>query len=54
MDRFVWTDGLLGPEEQLVVQQNGVKIYDGDDKVSIQTRFPLHWKGLPRVCPRPG
>ena len=33
MDRFVWTDGLLAPEEQLAVQQNGVRLYDGDDKV---------------------
>ena len=43
MDRFAWTDGMLAPDEQLVVQQNGVKIYDGENKVLseeiIHSRF---------------
>jgi hypothetical protein len=33
MDRFSWCDGLLGPDEQLIATQTGVRIYDGDDKV---------------------
>ncbi|KAK2166519.1 hypothetical protein LSH36_38g03056 [Paralvinella palmiformis] len=32
MDRFAWTDGLLGGEENLVHEQTGVRIYDGDQK----------------------
>ena len=38
MDRFAWTNGLLEINETLVIQQRGVKLYDGDDKV---TRHPL-------------
>lgn len=34
MDRFVWTNGLLEMNETLVIQQRGVRLYDGDDKVS--------------------
>ncbi len=33
MDRFAWTDGILAPDEQLICQQNGVRIYDGETKV---------------------
>lgn len=33
MDRFAWTDGVLQEEEQLVVKQSGVKLYDGNAKV---------------------
>ena len=33
MDRFAWTDGLLAPDEQLMCQQEGVRLYDGDGKV---------------------
>lgn len=33
MDRFVWTNGLLEMNETLVIQQRGVRLYDGDDKV---------------------
>ncbi|KAI2659837.1 Vacuolar protein-sorting-associated protein 36 [Labeo rohita] len=32
MDRFVWTNGLLEMNETLVIQQRGVRLYDGDDK----------------------
>ena len=35
MDRFGWCDGLLGPDEQLITTQNGVRIYDGKDKVRV-------------------
>ena len=34
MDRFAWTNGLLEMNETLVIQQRGVKLYDGDDKVA--------------------
>ena len=33
MDRFSWTDGILSHNEQLVCQQTGVRLYDGQDKV---------------------
>ncbi|XP_069905037.1 uncharacterized protein [Oryctolagus cuniculus] len=33
MDRFVWTSGLLELNETLVIQQRGVRIYDGEEKV---------------------
>lgn len=33
MDRFVWTSGLLEINETLVIQQRGVRIYDGEEKV---------------------
>jgi hypothetical protein len=35
MDRFSWSDGILAADEQLLVQQNGVRIYDGDKKVRM-------------------
>jgi len=35
MDRFIWTDGVLGPEERLVLERGGVRIYDGEDKTSF-------------------
>lgn len=36
MDRFVWTSGLLEIHEALVIQQRGVRIYDGEEKVGRQ------------------
>lgn len=33
MDRFMWSNGLLEINETLVIQQRGVRLYDGDDKV---------------------
>lgn len=38
MDRFSWSNGLLEINETLVIQQRGVRLYDGDDKVSISFR----------------
>nr|XP_055173456.1 vacuolar protein-sorting-associated protein 36 isoform X3 [Nyctereutes procyonoides] len=35
MDRFVWTSGLLEINETLVVQQRGVRIYDGEEKIKF-------------------
>uniref|UniRef100_A0A667XEI1 Vacuolar protein-sorting-associated protein 36 n=1 Tax=Myripristis murdjan TaxID=586833 RepID=A0A667XEI1_9TELE len=35
MDRFSWSNGLLEINETLVIQQRGVKLYDGDDKVQL-------------------
>lgn len=34
MDRFSWCAGLLEIEETLVIQQRGVRLSDGEDKVS--------------------
>lgn len=39
MDRFSWSNGLLEINETLVIQQRGVRLYDGDDKVSFCFRF---------------
>ncbi|CAH1257735.1 VPS36 [Branchiostoma lanceolatum] len=36
MDRFVWTNGLLEPHEDLKAQQHGIKIYDGEDKTPFE------------------
>ena len=35
MDRFFWSNGLLEINETLVIQQRGVRLYDGDDKVQV-------------------
>uniref|UniRef100_A0A8D1CLB9 Vacuolar protein-sorting-associated protein 36 n=1 Tax=Sus scrofa TaxID=9823 RepID=A0A8D1CLB9_PIG len=35
MDRFVWTSGLLEINETLVIQQRGVRIYDGEEKIKF-------------------
>ncbi|XP_004619602.2 vacuolar protein-sorting-associated protein 36 [Sorex araneus] len=35
MDRFVWTSGLLEIHETLVLQQRGVRIYDGEEKIKF-------------------
>ena len=34
MNRFAWSDGVLAGDEQLAFQQIGVRIYDGQQKVS--------------------
>lgn len=39
MDRFSWANGLLEINETLVIQQRGVRLYDGDDKVLFCFRF---------------
>ncbi|XP_067113861.1 vacuolar protein-sorting-associated protein 36 [Osmerus mordax] len=50
MDRFTWSNGLLEMNETLVIQQRGVKLYDGDDKVkmdvgvAILTTHQLIWR----------
>lgn len=36
MDRFVWASAnRLEPEENVVAHANGVRIYDGENKVSF-------------------
>uniref|UniRef100_A0A8C2MUI5 Vacuolar protein-sorting-associated protein 36 n=1 Tax=Cricetulus griseus TaxID=10029 RepID=A0A8C2MUI5_CRIGR len=35
MDRFVWTSGLLEINETLVIQQRGVRVYDGEEKIKF-------------------
>lgn len=39
MDRFSWSNGLLEINETLVIQQRGVRLYDGDDKVQYCERI---------------
>uniref|UniRef100_A0A8C5DTG8 Vacuolar protein-sorting-associated protein 36 n=1 Tax=Gouania willdenowi TaxID=441366 RepID=A0A8C5DTG8_GOUWI len=39
MDRFSWSNGLLEINETLVIQQRGVRLYDGDDKSKILYYF---------------
>uniref|UniRef100_A0A1A7WV84 Vacuolar protein-sorting-associated protein 36 n=1 Tax=Iconisemion striatum TaxID=60296 RepID=A0A1A7WV84_9TELE len=41
MDRFSWSNGLLEIDETLVVQQRGVRLYDGDDKVKLELGVAL-------------
>ncbi|XP_060765534.1 vacuolar protein-sorting-associated protein 36 [Neoarius graeffei] len=41
MDRFMWTSGLLEINETLVIQQRGVRLYDGDDKVKLDAGVVL-------------
>ncbi|XP_042298698.1 vacuolar protein-sorting-associated protein 36 isoform X1 [Sceloporus undulatus] len=37
MDRFAWTSGLLEIHENLVTQQRGVRLYDGEEKLKFDT-----------------
>ncbi|XP_043388413.1 vacuolar protein-sorting-associated protein 36 isoform X2 [Chelonia mydas] len=37
MDRFAWASGLLEINETLVIQQRGVRLYDGEEKVKFDT-----------------
>uniref|UniRef100_A0A8B9PWA9 Vacuolar protein-sorting-associated protein 36 n=1 Tax=Apteryx owenii TaxID=8824 RepID=A0A8B9PWA9_APTOW len=37
MDRFVWASGLLELGETLVIQQRGVRVYDGEEKVRFDS-----------------
>ncbi|KAK3522179.1 hypothetical protein QTP70_026995 [Hemibagrus guttatus] len=41
MDRFMWTNGLLEMIETLVIQQRGVRLYDGDDKAKLDVGVVL-------------
>nr|XP_033804767.1 vacuolar protein-sorting-associated protein 36 [Geotrypetes seraphini] len=41
MDRFVWTSGLLEIGETLVIQQRGVRLYDGEEKAKLDTGILL-------------
>ncbi|XP_053236521.1 vacuolar protein-sorting-associated protein 36 isoform X2 [Podarcis raffonei] len=41
MDRFGWTTGLLEIHENLVTQQRGVRLYDGEEKVKFDTGILL-------------
>ncbi|KAL6032560.1 hypothetical protein STEG23_009582 [Scotinomys teguina] len=42
MDRFVWTSGLLEINETLVIQQRGVRVYDGEEKDSSPGLYSGH------------
>lgn len=52
MDRFVWTSGLLEINETLVIQQRGVRIYDGEEKVGAASGTARGLAGL-RGFPAP-
>uniref|UniRef100_A0AAZ3Q1D3 Vacuolar protein-sorting-associated protein 36 n=1 Tax=Oncorhynchus tshawytscha TaxID=74940 RepID=A0AAZ3Q1D3_ONCTS len=41
MDRFTWSNGLLEMNETLVIQQRGVKLYDGEDKAKLDVGIAL-------------
>ncbi|MBN3320698.1 VPS36 protein, partial [Atractosteus spatula] len=41
MDRFVWSNGLLEMNETLVIQQRGVRLYDGDEKAKLDVGTAL-------------
>lgn len=53
MDRFVWTSGLLEINETLVIQQRGVRVYDGEEKVGRRPTRPAGPHAGPGL-PRPG
>lgn len=50
MDRFQWSDGILTSEEQLIVTQGGIRIYDGQNKTTFDrgklqlTAYRFLWK----------
>lgn len=52
MDRFSWANGLLEIDETLVIQQRGVRLYDGDDKAKLEvgavllTTHRLIWRDI--------
>uniref|UniRef100_A0A669DNI5 Vacuolar protein-sorting-associated protein 36 n=1 Tax=Oreochromis niloticus TaxID=8128 RepID=A0A669DNI5_ORENI len=52
MDRFSWSNGLLEINETLVIQQRGVRLYDGDDKakmdlgVALLSTHRLIWRDI--------
>uniref|UniRef100_A0A4W5RDX1 Vacuolar protein-sorting-associated protein 36 n=1 Tax=Hucho hucho TaxID=62062 RepID=A0A4W5RDX1_9TELE len=52
MDRFTWSNGLLEMNETLVIQQRGVKLYDGEDQakldvgIALLTTHQLIWRDL--------
>lgn len=50
MDRFVWTSGLLEINETLVIQQRGVRIYDGEEKVGRLPAGPRSATSAPRLA----
>lgn len=50
MDRFVWTSGLLEINETLVIQQRGVRIYDGEEKVGRRPAGPRSATPAPRLA----
>eukprot|EP00062_Callorhinchus_milii_P027038 gi/632989869/ref/XP_007883878.1/ PREDICTED: vacuolar protein-sorting-associated protein 36-like [Callorhinchus milii] len=37
MDRFVWGNGLLEIHETMVIQQRGVRLYDGEEKAKLDS-----------------
>uniref|UniRef100_A0AAQ4RUJ1 Vacuolar protein-sorting-associated protein 36 n=1 Tax=Gasterosteus aculeatus aculeatus TaxID=481459 RepID=A0AAQ4RUJ1_GASAC len=41
MDRFSWSNGLLEINETLVIQQRGIRLYDGDDKAKLDSGVAL-------------
>ncbi|XP_074984338.1 vacuolar protein-sorting-associated protein 36 isoform X2 [Caretta caretta] len=41
MDRFAWASGLLEINETLVIQQRGLRLYDGEEKVKFDTGVVL-------------
>uniref|UniRef100_A0A803T9L2 Vacuolar protein-sorting-associated protein 36 n=1 Tax=Anolis carolinensis TaxID=28377 RepID=A0A803T9L2_ANOCA len=41
MDRFAWASGLLEIHENLVTQQRGVRLYDGEEKLKFDTGILL-------------
>ncbi|XP_077984316.1 vacuolar protein-sorting-associated protein 36-like [Glandiceps talaboti] len=54
MDRFEWSDGHLFSGESVISQQQGVKLYDGEDKTAFErgnlvlTNHRLIWKDAVR------
>uniref|UniRef100_A0A3Q2QVM3 Vacuolar protein-sorting-associated protein 36 n=1 Tax=Fundulus heteroclitus TaxID=8078 RepID=A0A3Q2QVM3_FUNHE len=50
MDRFSWSNGLLEINETLVIQQRGVRLYDGDDKVQFHHPLAQVFNTVIKTC----
>jgi len=55
MDRFQWSDGIFLPQEELVLKQTGIHLYDGEAKTPFEggeitlTNFSLRWRNIHEV-----
>jgi hypothetical protein len=53
MDRFEHAEPRLTSGENFIIREKGVKLYDGDDKVSFQTsdivEYIVYFSGMPWV-----
>jgi hypothetical protein len=51
MDRFEHAEARLTSGENVIIREKGVKLYDGDEKVSFRTRWVV--KNIVGCCAKP-